>query len=694
MVERLPYKEKGAAPNSRRGWRILGDCDEFCDLSEVVALADGSVQRRAKRIREAAVRSIAAESQRARERWLDERAPALARDRGIPVEEARTVLGRASSTRTLLGNFDLTCDDGNRVAVADVLRDPDRWHGSRFADPLDPDYRGEHRIAYANLKSGGRPFLWSHAHGGCRYVLVRELRSILVRAGERPRIVDECLDVLRSASEMFELGRRGVLVRVVGGRVVPVTPDWLLDHLQRFARFEKAIVQQGVAMRHAVDLKHDIAKAILAKSGERGLPILSAVLTAPTLRQDGSLLIESGYDEASRLLLLREDPDAAVPVPPAATQAQAVAALVELWRPFSLFPFVGDVDRGTYLSALLTACVRGSLPAAPGFAIDAPTAGTGKTLLARVLGALATGEAPGVFSPVPAKSEEETRKRLFALLREGERVVVWDNVREAVGNPAIDSFLTAPMYIDRVLGVSETASLPNRALFIVTGNNVRFEGDTCRRILKSRLDAGVERPYARQFEFCPLQHVIANRQRMVALAFTVLRAYINAGRPRVAAGRMASFEQWDDLVRQAVVWIGKVAREVPDDGVPGFADPIESIDRSFELDPETGKLGALLAAWNRRFGDQWLVVAQLVDRVVDCPDAADVEDLFDALDEVAGERGRLNRRILGRWLERNIDRAVGGLCLRRGPHRSGRVTWRVVSVDGPPIGSPEDDKSP
>lgn len=186
--------------------------------------------------------------------------------------------------------------------------------------------------------------------------------------------------------------------------------------------------------------------------------------------------------------------------------------------------------------------MHASLPAAPGFALDAPTPGTGKTLLARVLGALATGEAPPILSPVPSKNEEETRKRLFALVREGERIVIWDNVYEPVGNPALDSFLTAPTFTDPVLGVSEMASLPNRALFVVTGNNVRFVGDTCRRILKARLDAKMERPYARRFSFCPLQYTLANRQRMVANALTILRAYIHAGRPRRAGGSVASLE--------------------------------------------------------------------------------------------------------------------------------------------------------
>ena len=137
-------------------------------------------------------------------------------------------------------------------------------------------------------------------------------------------------------------------------------------------------------------------------------------------------------------------------------------ALLRLWAPIAKFPFVGAEDRGVALSAMLTAVMRGSLPTAPGFAVDAPSAGSGKTLLAKVLGILATGEEPSISSP--SVQEEEMRKRLFASLREGARVVLWDNLREPLGGASIDAFLTASSYTDRILGVSDTARLPNRAL--------------------------------------------------------------------------------------------------------------------------------------------------------------------------------------------------------------------------------------
>ncbi|MBK6595405.1 MAG: hypothetical protein IPG23_23315, partial [Burkholderiales bacterium] len=75
-------------------------------------------------------------------------------------------------------------------------------------------------------------------------------------------------------------------------------------------------------------------------------------------------------------------------------------------------------------------------------------------------------------------------------------------------------------------------------LFLVSGNNLVLTGDTHRRILLARLDAQIETPFKREFEFDPLTEVCNNRQALVVAALTIVRAYIAAGRPKVATGRM------------------------------------------------------------------------------------------------------------------------------------------------------------
>lgn len=111
------------------------------------------------------------------------------------------------------------------------------WHQARFADPLEPDYRDDKRVAYANLepKLGDDPYIWSHAHGGQRYRLVRESADLTIATGERPRVLDGSLAVIRERGELFERG--GQMVRVAGGSIRVVDDHWLSDYLGRHIRF-------------------------------------------------------------------------------------------------------------------------------------------------------------------------------------------------------------------------------------------------------------------------------------------------------------------------------------------------------------------------------------------------------------------------------------------------------------------------
>lgn len=297
----------------------------------------------------------------------------------------------------------------------------------------------------------------------------------------------------------------------------------------------------------------------------------------------------------------------------------------------------------------------------------------------------------------PADDDAETRKRLFAALREGARVLLWDNVREPLGCAALDSFLTAGTFQDRILGSSETASLPNRAQFIATGNNLRLTGDTCRRIFLARLDAQSEKPYARDFDFCPAQRIEVERTRYVVAALTIIRAYIAAGRPKSGSGRTASFELWDDLVRQPICWLKTLMHGLNDLSLPALDDPLKAAQQAFDQDPETTKHTALLHAWHSAFDSQPTTVASAVRR-------AETDDaLMAALDEIGGQGQRINVRILGRWIERHVGRRIaemkdgqrtGELWFERGSLSRGLTTWTLKRTAALPENKPTKDTTP
>ena len=659
---------------------IFGDANAQFDLNLLIDSATPTIQKEARAQQKAARAGVSDQCDAARRNWVTEKAPALAQNRGIKLLQATNVLERAAFHQTLMGEFELTCADGQVVTVGQLLDNPHRWHNTRFADPLDPD--NDRRVAVARLLNGNRPDLYSHRHGGMRYELRRQSARIQLGKGMRIDSTDAVLHVLRDRSELFDFGTNAIAF-VADGKATPVSRDWLVDHTGRIAEFYsvKAEVDDYGNILSTREVPEDaptyIANAIIAKHGSRNFRKLTAVTTAPTLRPDGSVLDEPGHDQATGLMYVTSEVyPAQVPVAP--TPEQALDAMALLWHPIRLFPFADEIAVGVTLAAMLTACLRPSLPTCPATGFDAPAAGTGKTLLAKCIGALATGGDVAVLPPT--NEDEECRKRLFAALRGGYKVILWDNVREPLGNSVIDSFLTSSLFADRVLGVSENVELPNRSLFLVSGNNLVLTGDTHRRVLLARLDAKIETPFKREFEFDPLEEVCKNRQNLVVAALTIVRAYITAGRPKAAVGRIASFEMWDDLVRQPLCWLREKLHESCRDltDLPDFADPADSIDRAASENPETSKLAALLNAWVTTFGVVPTSASQAIAKAGNLFGAEPV--LSDALEEIAGQNGKINVRILGRWLERHAGQLCTGLRLELANNTNGLKRWVVVKT--------------
>ena len=106
-----------------------------------------------------------------------------------------------------------------------------------------------------------------------------------------------------------------------------------------------------------IDPPPDIAATYLARVGEWKLRFLQGITQSPTLRIDGTVLQEPGYDAASGLLY---DPGNVVfpPVRDAPSEAQARAALDVLESPFGAFAFSDEADKSVALAAVLTALVR------------------------------------------------------------------------------------------------------------------------------------------------------------------------------------------------------------------------------------------------------------------------------------------------------------------------------------------------
>ena len=417
----------------------------------------------------------------------------------ISEKRLRALWKRAVEQRVLTSDFVLHREDGSTITVGEILADADKWHQARFADPLEPDYRGDKRIAYANLETemGSDPYLYSHAHGGICFRLVREAAEIILKKGERPRVLDAALSVIRERGDLYERG--GEMVRLAGDTIRPVTDPWLSDYYARHIRFSEMKLAGEEWVKVPADPPVWLCQQTNAKSGERGIRELNGIITAPTLRLDGSLLSTPGYDVATGLLLKGSGWPK---IPEAPKRETLQRAFKLLWRSFAEFPFVTNEDRGVMVACILTAVIRRVLPRAPAFSFDAPAAGTGKTLLGQCMLRLC-GSPPDMVPE--CRDEEELRKRLLSTLRQGRPGILLDNIRGQFGSAALEGFLTTELYTDRVLQVSQMLSLPTNVLFMISGNNFHPKGDLYRRILTARIDAKTDAPERRTFKIDPLE---------------------------------------------------------------------------------------------------------------------------------------------------------------------------------------------
>lgn len=116
--------------------------------------------------------------------------------KGVAESDARRKWLAALTVQELSGDFPLHFSEIGCATVAEVLRDPGRFDRCRLADPLEPDYRNDPRIAQFYANAGhGYPSIFSHAHAGVKYVLKAQSqpprRSSPARDGQNVTVLHE-----------------------------------------------------------------------------------------------------------------------------------------------------------------------------------------------------------------------------------------------------------------------------------------------------------------------------------------------------------------------------------------------------------------------------------------------------------------------------------------------------------------------
>lgn len=517
-------------------------------------------------------------------------------------------------------------------------------------------------------------------HGHCAERNIRDLLNYLgldVKAarmkptirvvnGEIHRVVDAAEGELAKSGRFYQQG--GLIVTVITDpgtfetRIQDVRQPALVRALAGVASWEKYDARAEDWVRTDPPARH--ATVLYDSTGYNHLPVIKGLARQPYLRPNGSLMPLAGYDAATNMFGVFDVREFSVLDKPSRADAEKALTLInDLLTEFS---FARETDLTAAVSAILTASIRPSLAHAPMFHVRAHMVGSGKSYLCELFTAFATPRR-GTPSSFPT-DDEECRKMLLAELLCSPAVIEFDNLTsDLLAHKSLCTVLTSEYFSGRILGISKMATVNTRTLFLSSGNNVGPIQDMTRRCITINLSPQCETPATRNFKRPDLiRELLRERSLYVSAALTIIRAWVEAGRPKAEAKSLASFGDWSEFCRQPLLWLG-------------CADPAASVFESMADDPDRETLGRLLTAWQSVFGNKPTMVREAVKQASLAFD--DNVELKEVLHDIADERGEINRRKLGWWIKRHAGRIVDNFRFTRAPGSRSAEAWKVEVVE-------------
>ena len=500
---------------------------------------------------------------------------------------------------------------------------------------------------------------------------------IRVVMAELERMVDEAEAALCLDPDVFQRGGQLVQVRRDGARrikmlerqpgepvISAIGTSRLLELMARSARWVKRERRDGEWVETPVAPPERVARALLERPEWAVRPI-EGVIEAPTIRQDGTLLDQPGYDEATGLLYLAESaPMVAVPEHP--TQADAERALAFLREELTPdFPWAEECHRSAALALLLTTLLRPLVPEqVPMFLITSSTPGSGKGLWIDVVATVAFGRMAPTL--VPREKDDQNHTAITSLAMTGARLIKYDEV-DSIDGAALRSALTTSYWQDRRFHSQEMVGIPVRWIWAATGVNPQIKGDMERRIVPIRIEPEDARPDARtDFRHDPLvPWVAAHRDELLTACLTIGRAWVLAGRPQTECEPYGSYSAWSKTIRAMLLWLGAVdpnlGRQAVRDSAAQARGPIEG----------------LLAAWHERWGTAPTKLAQAIREA-----RQENGDLWEMMLAIAGTRtgDDVDKVRLSLALRKVVRRILGGFAITSHLDRKGVSEWTVQPV--------------
>lgn len=426
-----------------------------------------------------------------------------------------------------------------------------------------------------------------------------EIPVITCVAGELPRMARAAEAALLQAG--IPIYQRTVLMKPAvleydaanqrkthSAALVIITAPAMLDMLSEVANWVK---WDGRAKAFVTcDPPAKVIDILLASRGKWQFPVVRGVLTCPTLRPDGSLLAEPGYDLASRYYLAFPSNLTLPEIPPAPTLVQAMESFARLNALLAGYAFVNEVSHAVALAMLMTQVLRCAMTVSPLLAVSATAPGTGKSHLVDLCSHIATGRWCPIMNA--GKDDNETEKGINTKLMSGIPAFSVDNVHKRLDLEALNTATERPLLQPRQFGTLTDIEIENGVVIYMTGNNLDVIDEQIRRTMFCKMDAAMEQPEQREFKADPIATVLADRGRYIADVLIIARAYLThlaAGGDKPAIKPFGSFPEWDRLVRHPLVWLGQ-------------DDPLLCQQGLLADDPVRVTRDAIVDAWFGAFG--------------------------------------------------------------------------------------------
>lgn len=514
------------------------------------------------------------------------------------------------------------------------------------------------------LKYGGALEQWQRLMESAQLVeyepTKEDLPQIDANNGDLADVADQAWAAVVAGNEPPELFQRGgLLTRIQTGDngepyLAVVSEAGLRGILARVAWWYRWTERDG--KKDALP-PIPVVKDMMA-APEYPLPIISRVVEAPVFGRQGELNLEPGYHSASRTYYWSHGLEVPpVPEKPSQKDIERACNLI-VYELLGDFPFTSDTELSHAVALLLGPFVRELITGpTPLHMIEAPSPGTGKSLLADVLAIPSTGRP--VATMTEGRDEDEWRKRITASLIAAPTFLLIDNVRRKLDSAALSAALTSTSWQDRILGRSELTTLPVRCIWIATANNPALTTEMARRTVRIRLDTKMNRPWQRDnFRHKYIRiWALENRGELVWAALTLVQAWVAEGMP-----------PGDYVLGQYESWAQVIGGILDCAGIKGFLGNMDEVYSA--ADEETAEWEEFVTAWWHEHGDVPQGTRELFR----------IAEEKDLLLMVRGDKGEHSQRTrMGRALSRMRDRQIGSFRIgQTGKNRSGGVTYRLT----------------